>query len=363
MAGSWSTFRGNANRTGVVGAAAGGSGSSGALAWRFATGGPVRSSPVIATDGSIYFGSDDFNVYALHANGSLKWAYTTIAEVRSTPALGADGTIYVGSLDSNIYALNPADGSVKWDFNIGGPADMSPAIAPDGSIYFGSIDGGILAGVTPAGAAKWVNDSMDSDPTSSPTVSPSGTVYVATTAGAVALTSAGAVEWAYDMGIHATALQVPALALDGRGEVVLPLWSNLNQSGAVLGLGAGGRTAWEVDPPNMAKTAAAPAVGADGCLYVAGGGGYVSASYPNGSVRWAYHTVGKTGASSPAVGGDGTVYVGSDDSNMYAISSRGELAWHYATGEAILSSPAIGNDGSVYVGSNDGYLYAFAPSA
>ena len=30
------------------------------------------------------------------------------------PAIGSDGTIYVGSWDNNLYAINPDGGSKKW---------------------------------------------------------------------------------------------------------------------------------------------------------------------------------------------------------------------------------------------------------
>ena len=58
----------------------------------------VDSSPAIGTDGTIYVGIGDDNLYALNrADGSLKWKYATGRRLRSSPAIGADGTIYVGS--------------------------------------------------------------------------------------------------------------------------------------------------------------------------------------------------------------------------------------------------------------------------
>jgi len=38
--------------------------------------------------------------------------------IYSSPAIGSDGTIYVGSYDSNLYAINP-DGSLKWKYSTG----------------------------------------------------------------------------------------------------------------------------------------------------------------------------------------------------------------------------------------------------
>ena len=39
------------------------------------------------------------------ARGVLKWKYTTGKDVDSSPAIGSDGTVYVGSDDHNLYAI------------------------------------------------------------------------------------------------------------------------------------------------------------------------------------------------------------------------------------------------------------------
>ena len=73
----------------------------------------LESAPAIGSDGTIYIGSVDKNLYAINPDGSKKWAFKTSDRVRSSPAVGSDGTIYVGS-DKNLYAINP-DGSKKWE--------------------------------------------------------------------------------------------------------------------------------------------------------------------------------------------------------------------------------------------------------
>ena len=73
----------------------------------------LESAPAIGSDGTIYIGSVDKNLYAINPDGSKKWAFKTGDRVRSSPAVGSDGTIYVGS-DKNLYAINP-DGSKKWE--------------------------------------------------------------------------------------------------------------------------------------------------------------------------------------------------------------------------------------------------------
>ena len=80
--------------------------SDGTLKWAFATAAPVVSSPATDADGTIYVGSNDFNLYAVHTDGTLKWVFPTVAPVVSSPITGTDGTIYVGSNDFNLYAIN-----------------------------------------------------------------------------------------------------------------------------------------------------------------------------------------------------------------------------------------------------------------
>jgi len=77
----------------------------GSLKWKYQTGGPVKSSPAIGSDGTIYVGSDDGSLYAINPDGSLKWKYQTGDWVLSSPAIGSDGTIYVGFYDGSLYAI------------------------------------------------------------------------------------------------------------------------------------------------------------------------------------------------------------------------------------------------------------------
>ncbi len=72
------------------------------------------SSPAIGTDGTVYYGSGDGNLYAVlpptqaHGQPTLKtalWPAHTGGPVLSSPVIGADGTVYVGSNDGNVYAV------------------------------------------------------------------------------------------------------------------------------------------------------------------------------------------------------------------------------------------------------------------
>ena len=100
--------------------------------WSFKTGGWVTS-PAIESDGTIYVGSQDNNLYAINPDGSQKWAFKTGNGVHGSPTIGSDGTIYVGSWDQYLYAIKP-DGKRKWRFKTNGTVLSSPAIGSDGTI-------------------------------------------------------------------------------------------------------------------------------------------------------------------------------------------------------------------------------------
>ncbi len=79
-------------------------------------GAAVVSSPAVA-NGVVYVGSSDQNVYALNAStGALLWKYTTGGQIdHSSPAV-TNGVVYVGSFDGNVYALNASTGALLWKY-------------------------------------------------------------------------------------------------------------------------------------------------------------------------------------------------------------------------------------------------------
>jgi outer membrane protein assembly factor BamB len=111
--------------------------------WSFSIPNQIVMSPSVANDGTVYFGSDDNNVYALTPDGRLEWKFSAGGAVRSTPAIAKNGTLYFGSLDNKLYAVG-ADGKLKWTFATAGQV-FSPVIADDGTIYFQNGEGKLYA--------------------------------------------------------------------------------------------------------------------------------------------------------------------------------------------------------------------------
>jgi outer membrane protein assembly factor BamB len=119
----------------------------GSFKWAFETGDGVESSPAIAEDGTIYFGSYDSCVYALADDvdsARMIWKYKTGGPVDASPTIDGDGIIYIGSRDSNLYAFYP-DGSLRYKFKAGGGIESSATIDDRGYLYFGAFDGNFYA--------------------------------------------------------------------------------------------------------------------------------------------------------------------------------------------------------------------------
>jgi outer membrane protein assembly factor BamB len=237
------------------------------LDWSYTTGGPVNSSPAVAS-GTVYIGSGDGNVYALNAaTGALDWSYTTGGPVDSSPAV-ASGTLYVVSQDGNLYALSAASGALDWSYATGGPGDSSPAVA-DGLVYIGTSEH-VDALSAATGAAAWTYDLSFSASLSSAAVA-NGVVYIGDN----------------EQNMYALKATTGAVAWDATS--------------------AGGRSS--------------PAV-ANGLVYITAGQNVEALNAPTGAVDWAYNADIFTSSSSPAVA-NGVVYIGSFDGTVYAFGQSG----------------------------------------
>jgi outer membrane protein assembly factor BamB/tRNA A-37 threonylcarbamoyl transferase component Bud32 len=339
----WPTFsfdRRNSGRSPAVGPT-----SSVSAAWRHETGGPVATTPVVAS-GFVYVGSDDGTLYALDAiSGERQWSVETGSRVRSSPTF-RDGTIYFGSDDEAVRAVDASGGDVTWTTATDDNVSSSPVVA-DGTVYVGSEDGRLYAMAAGDGEVGWTVDT-GSPITSSPAVA-GGTVYVGsadTHLYAIDITT-GEVTWRVETGdgIASSPAVVDSTVYVGSGD------------GYLYALDTGtGEQRWRFRTDGLVGTS--PTV-ANSTVYVANGlfsRRLYAVEAETGNERWMVETDGAV-QSSPAVA-DGLVYFGSGDRHVYAVDAdTGNTQWSFETSDLVASSPAV-VDGAVYVGSNDGSLYA-----
>ena len=327
-------------------------GTPGTAKWTYDTEGSIASSPAIGSDGTIYVGSRDRNIYALRPTGTLRWTQTVVNDQFSSASIAADGTIYIGSEGGLLYAFNP-NGTLKWTFAARQSVRSTPAIGPDGTVYVGSFDGNVYA-VNPDGSLKW-SYALEGGGVPigcSPAIGSDGTLYIgALGSNFYALNPDGTLKWVFPTG--GSADSAPSIGADGtiyKGSYDHKLYA-INPDGSLK---------WSYNTGGWVH--ASPVIGADGTIYTASFDGKLYALNPDGTMEWSF-TTGDWIASTPAIGADGMIYVGSFDSNLYALNPGGTLAWSYATGSTIDSPPVIAEDGTLYVGSNDGRIHAIYTSS
>ena len=104
--------------------------SNGCIFQKFKTQDHIYNSAALLSDqqgktNAIYFGSTDGNMYALKPDGTLLWRFDTGAPIRSSPVLGRkpvgqDGWIvYFSCGNGKLYALDASNGKRRWSFIIG----------------------------------------------------------------------------------------------------------------------------------------------------------------------------------------------------------------------------------------------------
>jgi len=342
----WATFHYNTKRTGRCPYDTGNSVST--LKWKYKTGDIIYSSPAIGSDGTIYTGSTDGNIYALLPNGHLKWKRSIGDVGKCSPTIGLDGTIYIGSSSKYLYALNP-NGTLKWKYKTGGYISSSAAIGSNGTIYIPSQDNYLYA-LNPNGTLKWKYKTGGAIINSSPAISSNGTIYFGSYDNYLyAINPNGTLKWKYKTGSHIMDSS-PTIGLDGTIYIG-------STDKYVYAIKDSGYLKWKYKTGD--KVRSSPAIGSDGTIYIGSSDRYLYALKYNGTLKWKYKTGGYV-FSSPAIDKNDIIYVGSGDYYLYAIRSSGTLKWKYKTSRYVYAVPVIDKNGIIYVGSSDHYFYAIS---
>ena len=102
---------------------------SGTPLWTFETRDHIYGSPALSATGGIVVGSADGALYGLSPSGAEAWRYDTGDPIRSSPVIGVTATgteiAYVGSSNGKLYAIDVLTGKRRWSF------DTTPIADPD----------------------------------------------------------------------------------------------------------------------------------------------------------------------------------------------------------------------------------------
>lgn len=290
----------------------------GTLMWSFDTGflgAPVKGSPVIGNDGTIYFVVEG-NLYAMNTNGTQKWLYHTgTTGSISTPIIDSKGIIYFTSAN-NVYAIDttsdPNGNDPKWTYSITGDLISSgAALSADGkTLYFGTHTNGLLYAINTAdGSMKWNYTTGEIDNT--PVVGPDGTIYVGTYTGVL-------------------------YAIIDSGNQATVKWN----------------------PTIKTFKGASIALSKEGIIYIGcykASDNFYAVNSSDGTVKYSCTLTGAIDQTA-VIGSDGTIYIGTIKGILYALNPDLTIKWSYNAGGRFYDL-TIGPDGTLYI-PNSG-LYTF----
>ena len=145
------------------------------VVWSVRTG-DILASPSVDVLGVVYIGSLNGSFIAVR-NGTVLWEHKTHAIYAS--AAVSNTTVFCANMEGEVFALNRSTGDIKWSVRPSKrPITSSPSLSPDGTIvYVAGQDGQLRAFSTVDGQLKWAFNVGFVDG-SSPAVSADGTIYI-----------------------------------------------------------------------------------------------------------------------------------------------------------------------------------------
>lgn len=300
--------------------------------------------------------------------GGQYWVYQTSKGIFSSPVVASDGTIYIGSADRYFYALDP-DGSLRWRFLTGEIIDSAGLLDNLGRVYFGSGDGKLRALNRFTGDLVW--EFVADDPSANGAFINwfEGNVAMAANGDLIAPNdnyfvyridrNNGQLIWKFRVPEQTWSL--PALELIsgalyfGNLNVVKILGDN------IFAVNANGQKLWS--EMSLGSMVASPLL-TDEAMIIGGFDGMLQAlRLSDGKALWQQPLAARDHFyASAAQLSNGVVVAPAADGTLYALDPRtGELQWAFDSADAIRSSPAVDGNDVIYFGSGNGRLYAINP--
>jgi outer membrane protein assembly factor BamB len=345
----------------------------------------VSPSISIASNGTLYLGSNDGYIYALNptnpTNNHVIWKkqlidiaeYPITSQLYTTPAIALDGTIYIGSNEGYLYALNPVDGTIKWSYYAGHPLQSSPTIDnTSNTIYFGA--GYSVYAIGDAGYKgylKWLTPfDTSGNVYSSPALGLTGKLYFGSDDGYVYAVDSLTGLFAWKQSTNTTPVP-PNLnpiftspAVDLSNNVIIGNGSFMN---GVLYCYAGdtGDVLWNNSyDANIGPFYNTVAVYGD-TIYLSTIAYVYAINRINGVEKYKFKN-GNFYYTSPIIDANGTLYLASlsvytSDGILHSITDNGATLienWSYTVSYGRLAPPVIGDDGTIYISSTANKIYA-----
>jgi outer membrane protein assembly factor BamB len=228
----------------------------------------IRTAPLVASDGSLYFGTDK-TFYAIDPKGTIRWRKPFPRLIYPLPALTPDGLLLFTDGRHTLFCLDKDNGDTLWEFVTDGFISDYPMALPDGRVVISCHSAGknfvyLLNSEGEIEQSFYLSDWLPY----TPLLGPDGMVYVASFSGVVyALTIDGSSQWKFKVPLSFP----PAMTVD-----------------------------------------------ADGTLLVGGLDGYLYAISKTGKFLWKFD-IGSPIHAAPIIGEDGKIFIGTVDGILYAL--------------------------------------------
>lgn len=311
--------------------------------WQFRCEDEVRSSPVV-TDGVLYVGCYDNNLYALNARtGEFLWKYATEGGIAATPCIWKDRVLF-GSEDRIFYAVSARSGRILWTCPTEGRIRSSARVELEHA-FFGSDDRRLYAVNAHNGQVVWRFEALETI-RSSPVIGDE-MVYVGSDdyhLYAIDLQT-GRQRWKFRT--NRNIISSPVL----HGGLVI--FGSMDWNVYALDEHSGW-SVWRFRTDHV--VVGSPRVMGE-VVYIGSADGYLYAlELGNGRLIWKFNT-GSQVVSTPAVT-EKNVYISTLGGDIISVNRKtGKEQWRFKTGGPVPSSPCVYED-TLYVGSNDHCVYA-----
>jgi outer membrane protein assembly factor BamB len=351
----WTTYRGNAARTGVTTSA--GPRNNPVQIWRVQEPDKVHVEPVVA-GGVVYAGCDDGRFLAFDAaTGKQLWQGQTGASIGISPTVDG-GLVYFGSsndsssgtliaVDPTAATTNGFPAAVRWTTHAAS-AGIHPALV-DGVVYTGSGSQDYVEAIDAKTGTELSKFQLGAAVSRSLTVA-DGTLFVGSADAAVHAinTATGHENWRFqtDGGVTGTPVVSGGIVFEAVfGGNADALYALDEQTGKEL---------WRFHSPT-GQSVWVPAVSGNRVYAASSDGALYAIDAATGKQVWNFTTTA-TDISAVTVA-DGVIYTGKDQ-KLWAIDpGTGHALWNFPLDSVIDGGPSISN-GVAYIGTDAGSLYA-----
>ena len=338
------------------------------LAWKFTTNGAIISSPSVS-DGIVYVGSQDKNIYAIGAwSGNLIWKFATKDAIESSPAV-VNGKVYTGGDDGYVYCLDAYKGTLIWETFVNGNLPFtfgnlvlksSPVVYGD-IVYVGSLDGCMYALNSNNGNIIWktkTNGPIESSPATD-----DGAVYFTSeepTAGALYKLDAKTGDAIWKQQLPYGYSFVGGNEMLGSPSLAAGMVFASSNWGVYYGINAStGDIVWKFTNPTAIEFIVSSPIYVNGELFIIDKFNLACLNAMNGHTIWSTYT-GAELYVSPSYA-DGKIYMVTSQRDIFILDTmnNGTKIATAITPSSSWSSPTIANE-RLYVGCNDWNVYCFS---